>query len=344
MADTKTTALTENTAPATTDIFPHVDDPAGTPVTKKMTFANLLKVVNGLTEDTAPDTLADYVLTYDTSASAAKKVKPQYMGSLGGKYPMDARLTLETGVAISTSDQTAKTTLYLTKYKGDQVAVYDGSSGWTIIALTSDLSITLASLTAGLPYDVFVYSNSGTLTLELTAWTNTTTRATALTTQNGVYVKTGATTRRYLGTICIVATGQCEDSGNRRMVWNYYNREPRILTRINTTSHTYATGSWRAWNNSAANSQVEFVLGEATNIMGIYRANTTVAGGGAVAFGVNTTTAPGGSKGEQFNNATDAASSDMFSFVAGYNYWCAVEYGAATFNTERISMTLQVLG
>jgi len=176
-------------------------------------------------------------------------------GSGGDKYPMEARLTLETGVAISTTDQLAKTTLYLTKYKGDQVAIYDGASAWSVIALTSDLSITLASLTASLPYDVYVYSNAGTLTLELTAWTNATTRATALTTQNGIYVKTGATTRRYLGTILITAvTGQCEDSAKNRLIFNYYNRVKRKLAMYDTTDQwTYDTATLRPWNNSTAN-------------------------------------------------------------------------------------------
>lgn len=81
MPDAKITALTANTTPATTDILPMVDDPGGTPSTQKMTFANFLKVVNGLTEDTTPDTANDFLLSYDTSAGAAKKVKPSNIAS-----------------------------------------------------------------------------------------------------------------------------------------------------------------------------------------------------------------------------------------------------------------------
>ena len=43
MADAKITALTENTTPLPTDIVPIVDDPAGTPVTQKVTLGNLLQ-------------------------------------------------------------------------------------------------------------------------------------------------------------------------------------------------------------------------------------------------------------------------------------------------------------
>lgn len=42
MADQKITELTELTAPADADIVPIVDDPAGSPVTKKITRANLI--------------------------------------------------------------------------------------------------------------------------------------------------------------------------------------------------------------------------------------------------------------------------------------------------------------
>ena len=43
MADTKITALTEDTAPLTTDLVMTVDDPGGSPVNKKVTIANLLR-------------------------------------------------------------------------------------------------------------------------------------------------------------------------------------------------------------------------------------------------------------------------------------------------------------
>jgi hypothetical protein len=43
MPDNKITALTEDTAPLTTDLVMTVDDPAGTPINKKVTIANLLR-------------------------------------------------------------------------------------------------------------------------------------------------------------------------------------------------------------------------------------------------------------------------------------------------------------
>src|SRR5262249_54086200 len=40
-----------------------------------------LTLINSLTEDTSPDIAADFFVTYDTSASAVKKVKPQSVPS-----------------------------------------------------------------------------------------------------------------------------------------------------------------------------------------------------------------------------------------------------------------------
>lgn len=89
--------------------------------------------------------------------------------------------------------------MYYTPYQGDRIALFNGTN-WSVNRFTQ-LSFTLSGLTSGKNYDVFVYNNAGTITLELSAaWSTDTSRTDALTTQNGVYVKSSATTRRYLGT------------------------------------------------------------------------------------------------------------------------------------------------
>lgn len=65
--------LSDETAPATDDELLIRDTSATTG--KRMTFANWLKVINALTEDTSPDTGADYAISYDASAGAVKKVR-----------------------------------------------------------------------------------------------------------------------------------------------------------------------------------------------------------------------------------------------------------------------------
>ena len=64
--------LSAETAPATDDLLAIYDTSAGT--VDKMSFSDFLKTINALTEDTAPDLGVDYVLVYDASAAAAKKV------------------------------------------------------------------------------------------------------------------------------------------------------------------------------------------------------------------------------------------------------------------------------
>lgn len=161
----------------------------------------------------------------------------------------EGRLTLESGVPVSTTNQTAKTTVYFTPYIGTNISLYD-SGDWDIFTF-SELSLSISGYTADTNYDIFIYNNSGTLTLQSVAWTDDTTRATDIITLNGVYVLSGATTRRYLGTIRTTATtGQCEDSRERRFVWSYYNqvKKDQLTTHV-ATAHTYASSIWRATNN-----------------------------------------------------------------------------------------------
>lgn len=89
-------ALTAETAPATGDELALYDVSAS--ATDKITLADLLKVVNALTEDTAPDGANDFVLTYDASASAAKKVKPANLPK--GLVPIERK----TGAGVASYD------------------------------------------------------------------------------------------------------------------------------------------------------------------------------------------------------------------------------------------------
>jgi hypothetical protein len=125
----------------------------------------------------------------------------------------------------------------------------------------SEVTVALGTLTSGLPYDVFCFNSSGTFACDAPlAWSTTTARATALVMQNGVPVKSGATTRRYIGTFFTTSTTQTEDSLLKRYVWNYYNRVPRKLQRFDSTNYNYTTATTRQANGSASN-QVSVVIG-----------------------------------------------------------------------------------
>jgi hypothetical protein len=227
----------------------------------------------------------------------------------GGGSPavMDLRLTLASNTPVMTTAVTAATTLYLTPYKGNSIGLYS-SGAWSVLQ-TAQVSLSLAALSANTNYDIFAYNNSGTVTLEALAWTSsgagTSARATALAYQDGILIKSGDATRRYIGTIRTTGTvGQCEFSFGgigtstieaKLFVWNYYNRvQTNAFIADNTASWTYSPGAWRAANNNSA-FRASFVIGvKEEAIDAYYLAYTT--GSASIAFrnslGLDSVTAP----------------------------------------------------
>ncbi len=203
--------------------------------------------------------LADSLPIFDNSASANQRITVERL--LAFFVPVCGRLTTESGVPISTTDRSSQSTLYFTPYKGNVVKLHDGTR-WKLYTFT-EISKTLTGLTSGLPYDVFLYDSSGTLTLEFAAWSSGSARATALATQDGILVKSGDATRLFLGTFRTTGTTTTEDSAAKRLLWNYYNRLHRTLLKSESTnSWTYNSTTWRSFNNSTAN-RVEVVIGVA---------------------------------------------------------------------------------
>lgn len=172
----------------------------------------------------------------------------------------EGRLTTESGVAVSTADRTAQSTLYFTPFRGSRVSLYDGAA-WVSHSLT-ERSLALSGLTSGKPYDVFLQNVAGTLTLVLLVWTNDTTRATALAVQDGILVKTGDATQRYLGTIYTSGATTIEDTQAKRWCWNYYHRVRRTMKGATETANTwtYTTATFRQANANVAN-QLDYVVG-----------------------------------------------------------------------------------
>lgn len=203
---------------------------------------------------------------------------------------VNGRLTLTSNTPITTADVAGATTLYFTPYQGNQIALYNGST-WVNYNFT-ERSLSLSGFVASKNYDIFIYDNAGTLTLEAVVWTNDTTRATAIVLQDGIWAKSGATARRYLGTIRTTATtGQTEDSVKKRFVYNEYNRTIRKLRILATVSWTYATNAWRSAN--ADNSlRTEIVVGNPGMYVNLaLMARASGAGSGGIqGVGYDTTT------------------------------------------------------
>lgn len=82
----------------------------------------------------------------------------------------NARMTLSTGVPVTTADVTGAATLYLTPYLGNQIGLYNPSNlSWSNFTLSADISIAVPAGVRDL-FDVYVYSNSGVLTLQTVAY------------------------------------------------------------------------------------------------------------------------------------------------------------------------------
>lgn len=108
------------------------------------------------------------------------------------------------------------------------MALYDGTNGR--VYSFAEKSLALGTPTSGTNYDVFAYASGGAVTLDntsLVAWSSNTARATNILQQHGVWVKSGSTTYRYLGTIRTTATTTTEDSALNHYVFNASNRVRR---------------------------------------------------------------------------------------------------------------------
>src|SRR3989304_10545818 len=185
------------------------------------------------------------------------------------------RLTMTSATPVISTGVTAGTAIYYALYNGNLVPIYNGTS--MVPTEFTELTLSLvASHTAGSIYDVFVWAESGVLTLGTgPAWTNATagrggrgtgagtttlspvkglwTNAVAMTARNGsTTYSVSANRATYVGSIhmdgtngqlsCLTAFGQSRKFG----VWNAYNRKPIVLlVGDSTASWAYTTATIR---------------------------------------------------------------------------------------------------
>lgn len=223
-----------------------------------------------------------------------------------GRRPLSNgfRLTGVSATPVMTADSSALSTIYLTPYLHNTIDLYDGSA-WNTIE-SDEVSLAVTGRTTDLPFDIFVYDASGVPTLEFLDWTNATTRATALVLQNGVWCKSGALTRRYVGTcrprsattFHWVTVGDVNGAGGNTPVkldlWNAYSRVAiDFFLWDSATSFNYSVATVQPWNNSA-NAQCDIVCGLQLEYLqarlNAHSSNTS-ANGRASAFGWDSTTA-----------------------------------------------------
>ena len=292
-------------------------------------------------------------VTWDLSV--AGQAKANATGGSATPGPTQGRLTLQTATPVMITTQSAKTTVFFSPYQGNQCPIYNGSS-FTMTAFAELSNLTTASSTgnagpaavaANSNYDLFVWSNSGTMTLTRgPAWTNDTTRSagTALVMVGGLLLNNASITNgpaasrgTYVGTVRSNASSQLNwiygalaASGTAGLfgVWNCYNRvKVKSLTADTTDSWSYTTtATWRSANASAT-MRASFVSGLAEDAFtarhcAAAQGNLAVAG-----VGYDVTNAFSGTLG-----ATGGGSVGTESFVAefgttalGFHFFQAIE-------------------
>lgn len=231
--------------------------------------------------------------------------------------PPQGYLTLVSATPVITSDQSAKTAVFYTPDMGNLIPIYNGST--MTPTEFSELTLTLVSShVASTIYDIFVWSESGVVTIGTgPAWSSSTAgscsrgtgssttelqrvkglyvNAVSMTTRNGNTTYTVAANRgTYVGSIFMDGTnGQvtCHRSfGQSRKwgLWNAYNRKPiQLKAGDSTASWNYTTATVRASNNSSANSLTVFV-GLAEEVFDLaFNQKIAVGPGGSVTSGRN---------------------------------------------------------
>lgn len=210
------------------------------------------------------------------------------------------RLTGVSATPVMVSDSTSLSTIYLAAYKGNTIALNDGTN-WQLVQPGSEPSLAVTGRTTDLPFDIFAFINSGTVALEFLDWSTATARATGLVRTNGVWTKSGDVTRRYVGscrprsatTFHWVLNG--DDLPVKLDLFNADNRVEHSFTlRALTNTWNYTTATWRQ-AQASANYQVDFMVGlqeefiEAT--LQVSSRNSTISIPRQVGIGYDSTTA-----------------------------------------------------
>lgn len=221
------------------------------------------------------------------------------------------RLTLTTGVPVTTADVTGAATVRYAPYKHNRVPLWDGTR-WGIRTfselsqLLSDASKSPAAAVANGLYDLFVWLDSGTVRLSRgPVWTGSSARGTGagtteLTRLDGKWVNAQAITNGpaanrglYVGTIRTDGSINAVDSFAKRWVWNAYNRTMRGLRALEATdSWNYSTQTIRQANGSTAN-QLDVVRGLDEDLVSSAvrcQVVSTVSGDTYVGIGLDSTT------------------------------------------------------
>jgi len=152
--------------------------------------------------------------------------------------------------------------------KGNLITL-DNGSGVLSTKTFTEISLSLATgFTSGNVYDVYVYNNSGTLTLDTAVWTNTTTPPTRGSDAAGRLTKNGATNELLVGAIFMTSNTTTQDNGSARYISNVFNTDFRGMSASDSTaSWTVTSTTFVAANGNTTNGQgrVSFLQAVSSN-------------------------------------------------------------------------------
>lgn len=240
----------------------------------------------------------------------------------------DGRLTLTSGEPDKIGADTNKEAIYYCPYVGQTISLFDGDvwNLYTFSELTLDISSGYSTDTI---YDIFIYDNLGTLTLESLAWSSASARATDIVRQNGAYVKDGDPTKKYLGTFRTNSSAKTNDDFSRRYLWNEYHKiSKNLYTDATGFTNTYSTQVWRPVRNNTTvgETRLAIAVGRSTHleIYSTYHCKSFYTG-----IGIDSTNTPTGLVGVNGSaTANINAVSKIYTEVSdGYHFIQHLEYG-----------------
>ena len=206
------------------------------------TTRNSLHVHDGLTPNGTEVARADLTNVAGATASAAGKMTAAQAASLASISSLAIGAVPGGRLSAHATDPMAEasgSTLYYLPFISNKIALYNvGTLMWELLTFSATSISGVVSANKGI--DVFGYNNASALGLELVAWSSSNARATALATQDGVYVKTGDASRRYLGSYYQDTLVAVADLLLARNVWNMYNRVDKPVFDQTSGNWTYS--------------------------------------------------------------------------------------------------------
>lgn len=306
-----------------------------------------LALISGLLDKAGGTLTGALILAADPAVAlgaATKQYVDNILGTVSAPNVPGGRLTLETAVPVSVSNQNAKTVIFYTPFTAGVLPLYDGAA-WQARTFT-ELTLNLDNNAGhsgyhqtGKQFDCFIFDDSGTLRLGTgPSWTGTTTRSAAISRKDGRWTNSASITLRYnngaintavvaanralyVGTFITTADGQTYDALTDRMVWNTYNRVPRAMQALDVTdSWAYSTAAFRQANANADNS-LNFIRGldedgVMATAMGVVNSSGATVRACNVGIGLDSSTVASGTRGNV--PATNAGALNVVATYSGF--------------------------